>query len=97
MVPVLNGIGVHTACYGNHDFDFGVENLEDLAGKCEFPWLMSNVASKETSQKLAGGLEYRMFDWAGRSIGLIGLVEYEWMATLATISGMAGSYTGCLR
>ena len=27
MVEVLNACGVHAACAGNHDFDFGVENL----------------------------------------------------------------------
>ena len=24
--------GIHTACYGNHDFDFGVDNLEAPGG-----------------------------------------------------------------
>ena len=40
MVPVLNAMDVEVAVYGNHDFDFGVDVLEDLASKNNFPWLM---------------------------------------------------------
>jgi 5'-nucleotidase len=31
MIPILNAIGVHCALYGNHDFDFGVENLTKVS------------------------------------------------------------------
>ena len=30
MIPVLNEIGVHCALYGNHDFDYGVDNLVEV-------------------------------------------------------------------
>jgi 5'-nucleotidase len=30
MIPVLNAIGVHCALYGNHDFDYGVDNLVEV-------------------------------------------------------------------
>ena len=48
MVPVLNQIGVHAACVGNHDLDFGVANMVRLTKECNFPWLMSNVLDKAT-------------------------------------------------
>ena len=30
MVPILNAMSIHTACYGNHDFDFGLDQLGKL-------------------------------------------------------------------
>ena len=53
MVPLLNRLGISAACIGNHDFDFGVDNLVELIGDCNFPWLMSNVVDVESKQPLA--------------------------------------------
>lgn len=86
MVPALNSIGIHTACYGNHDFDWGVDQLVHMAAQSNFPWLISNVIDKKTGRPLAEGAATRLVDWHGRKIGLLGLVEREWLVTLATIS-----------
>jgi len=85
MVPALNTIGIHTACYGNHDFDFGVDQLVKMASGTNFPWLMSNVVDKMTGRPLADGMVTRVMDFHGRKVGLMGLVEKEWLVTLATI------------
>lgn len=79
MIPVLNSVGVHCAVYGNHDFDFGVDHLEDMAEKCEFPWLLSNITDKNTDLPLANGKIKHMMDWHGVKVGLMGLVEQEWI------------------
>ena len=71
MVPVLNKLGTHCACYGNHDFDFGIETLEELAEKTSFPWLMSNVTDNETGRPLAEGKVTHVIEWWGRKIGLV--------------------------
>ena len=88
MVPVLNNAGVDIALYGNHDFDFGLDNLIRLAERCNFVWLLSNVVYKPTGRQLADGAVMHIVDDAGGSgqrVGFIGLVESEWMATLATL------------
>lgn len=41
--PVLKALRPHCGVYGNHDFDFGVEELVKLAAACELPWVMTNV------------------------------------------------------
>ena len=51
MVPFLNLLKVHTACLGNHDFDFGIDELEYTVGSCNFPWLLTNVLEKSTSDQ----------------------------------------------
>lgn len=48
MVPVLNAMQVHTACLGNHDLDFGLDNFVHLAKECTFQWLVANVIDKRT-------------------------------------------------
>lgn len=82
MVPALNAVGIDVACYGNHDFDFGEDELVDMASKTHFPWLISNVVDRATSQPLANGELTLMVDCQGRKVGLIGLVEREWLVTL---------------
>ena len=86
MVPCLNEMRINTAVYGNHDFDFGVDALIYLAGSCNFRWLMSNVFDKVTNKPLANGEVSRLIEWGVHKIGLVGLVEMEWLATLGTIS-----------
>ncbi|GMH75889.1 hypothetical protein TL16_g06902 [Triparma laevis f. inornata] len=85
MVPVLNSSKIDVACMGNHDFDFGIENLISLTRNCEFPWLISNVVYKPTGRPLAEGKTSFVKVIGGRRIGFVGLVEKEWMATLSTI------------
>lgn len=85
MVPALNAVGIDVACYGNHDFDFGVDELVDMAAACNFPWLISNVVDKVTGEPLANGLETFSLNWQAHRIGFIGLIEREWLVTLHTI------------
>ena len=54
MPPVLNAMGIACACYGNHDFDFGVDALLRLKGACDFPWLISNIADARTTPRTGG-------------------------------------------
>ena len=53
--------------------------------KSEFPWIISNVIDNESGQALGGGKVYHIAEWEGRKIGLIGLVEREWLDTVPTL------------
>ncbi|XP_050300775.1 trifunctional nucleotide phosphoesterase protein YfkN isoform X2 [Anthonomus grandis grandis] len=86
MVPVLNEIGTHCAVLGNHDFDHGLEVLSQWVSQTDFPWLMSNVVDNETGRPLGEGRITHVVHWSGKRIGLVGLVEKEWLDTLATIN-----------
>ncbi|XP_055388956.1 protein 5NUC-like [Condylostylus longicornis] len=87
MVPFLNMLKIHTACVGNHDLDFGVDHLEYLMGSTRFPWLLSNIFDAYNSDRpLAGANLYRLFEWQGHRIGMIGLVEEEWTKTLSQVN-----------
>ena len=85
MIPVLNHCETACAVFGNHDFDYGLENLVSVTTKTNFPWLMSNVYDIETGRPLADGRLFHVIYKNGKKLGIIGLVEEEWLATLATI------------
>uniref|UniRef100_UPI00398EC83B mannosylglucosyl-3-phosphoglycerate phosphatase-like isoform X1 n=1 Tax=Pristiophorus japonicus TaxID=55135 RepID=UPI00398EC83B len=85
MIPILNTFGVQCAVFGNHEFDFGVDLLEEIISEMNFPWLLSNVYDLFTSEPLGHGIESRIMEWNGMKIGLMGLVEEEWIDTLPTI------------
>lgn len=93
MVPVLNKLDVRCSVFGNHDFDFGIDTLLERVEKTNFPWLMSNVIDNETGRPLADGKVTHIIDWCGRKIGLIGLVEKEWLDTLSTINPEEVTYS----
>eukprot|EP00729_Bicosta_minor_P013662 gene13662-16509_t len=85
MVPVLNEMMIDAATIGNHDFDFGVENLMTHVEATNFPWMLANAHDKATGKPLGAGVPTCVIENSGRRIGLIGLIEREWLATLATI------------
>jgi len=85
MPPVFNHIGVHVGCLGNHDFDFGSEELMLRMKEFGFPWLLSNVLDKRTGGQLANAEEYIEMEWSGHRLGIIGLVEQEWLMTIPSI------------
>ncbi|KAG2499917.1 hypothetical protein HYH03_002204 [Edaphochlamys debaryana] len=85
MVPVLNEIGVNVACIGNHDFDWGVDNLVKLNSQCNFPWLMANVLQKDSDLPFASAQATWLHDWGGIKVGIVGLAEEDWLTTLGTV------------
>lgn len=86
MIPILNAVGTKCAVFGNHDFDHGLDILAEHITKTNFPWLMSNVVDNETGRPLGGGkITHILYHKQSVTIGLIGLVEKEWLDTIATI------------
>ncbi|KAG9195906.1 hypothetical protein G6011_01027 [Alternaria panax] len=84
MVKALNKIGVNFACLDNHELDFGVPHFQKLSEKCNFPWLCANVLDSALGKDvpLGGCKKTALVNINGVKIGLIGLVEQEWLATV---------------
>ncbi|KAL2059750.1 hypothetical protein VTL71DRAFT_10134 [Oculimacula yallundae] len=88
MVPVLNTIGTDVACVGNHDLDFGVRQFRHLAGQCKFPWLLANVTDPALGENVSLGnakKTHMLTSSNGIKIGVIGLVEREWLDTINSL------------
>ncbi|KIW76035.1 hypothetical protein Z517_10780 [Fonsecaea pedrosoi CBS 271.37] len=88
MVPVLNMIGTQVACVGNHDLDFGVKQFRSLARQCTFPWLLANVLDPQHGPDVPLGKASKTVMLTasnGVKIGVIGLVEREWLDTINSL------------
>lgn len=85
MVPVLNRCGVKASVLGNHDLDHGVDVFDKLRRACNFPWLCANAVDPKTGAPLAGCQRTLLLPWRGITVGLVGLVEEEWLATLCSV------------
>ncbi|KAL0979082.1 hypothetical protein UPYG_G00180280 [Umbra pygmaea] len=85
MVDVLNKLGIQCAVYGNHEFDFGVDHLEEQIKRTNFLWFLSNVYDRFSSATLGHGLISSILEWNGLKIGVMGLVEEEWLDSLGTV------------
>jgi 5'-nucleotidase/UDP-sugar diphosphatase len=51
---VLNAIGVDAMTLGNHEFDYGQDNLSDLIENAEFPVLCANVYLEDPPDRSVG-------------------------------------------
>jgi len=85
MTPVLNGAGVAAACAGNHDFDMGIPAFTSCREDSTFPWLLANCRQRVDGVPLGGCTEYCVVTAGEWRIGVIGLIEQEWLATLAVV------------
>jgi 5'-nucleotidase len=85
MIPILNALNIDCACLGNHDLDFGTREFEVLRDECNFPWICSNARFITDDKPLGGCEEYAILKKEGLNILVLGLIEFEWMATLSTI------------
>ena len=54
-----------------------------MSAQCNFPWLLSNVFDIENHEPLADGSRYIIIEKQGLKIGVVGLVERDWLDTIA--------------
>jgi len=75
-IHFLNAVGYHAMTPGNHEFDWGVDNLKQLAGEANFPILAANIVDH-----LSGELVFaanKVFEMAnGLKVGVFGLTTPE--------------------
>lgn len=73
----------------NHDLDFGVTQFRYLADRCSFPWLLANVLDPALGENVSlGNCQKSVILEAsnGMKIGVIGLVEKEWLDTISLLN-----------
>ena len=66
--------------------DFGLDVLLTHIANSNFPWLISNVFDAETKKPLGNVNDKHIIEIDGIKVGIVGLVEQEWRATLSTIN-----------
>lgn len=74
MVDFLNQLPVDIANFGQHDFDYGIENTQELVKNSAFKWITSNAFAKD-STAIEGSYPYIIHEVQDKKIGIIGLVD----------------------
>ncbi len=91
MIEVMNAMGYHASVVGNHEFDLGLEGLQERVAQANFPFLGANVRYKGSGEYLTdlGIQPYTIVELAGLQIGLIGLAN-EGTPTVTNPGTVAG-------
>ena len=73
MVHVMNAMGYDAAALGNHEFDFGVENLKKRISDMDFPILAANLHYKDSGKRPDFVKPYLITEVGNVKVGIIGL------------------------
>ncbi|KAJ1459741.1 Metallo-dependent phosphatase-like protein [Pelagophyceae sp. CCMP2097] len=88
MVEMLDTLGVHYGCFGNHEFDFGLKGLEKCLNTSiskygittepsRVQWLCTNVAGADGAP-LGRAQKSAVIDWNGVKVGILSVSE-NWL------------------
>ncbi len=75
LVDMMNALDYDAICLGNHEFDHGLEALEELAGRIEAPFLCANVYRPRGG--LTAGAPYTIVERGGVRVGIVGLMTED--------------------
>ena len=70
-VHFMNAAGYDAAALGNHEFDYGYENLKKLEEAAQFPLLAANVIEKATGESCVE--DNAIFTFDNMKVGVFGL------------------------
>ncbi|MFC5972434.1 bifunctional metallophosphatase/5'-nucleotidase [Halomarina salina] len=73
---VLNHLDPDADAIGNHEFDYGLDEVSNFTAAAEFPWLATNLVNSTTGESFDGTQEYEIVERGGVRVGFIGLVDY---------------------
>lgn len=74
-VLFMNAAGYDAASLGNHEFDYGFDALQVMAGYADFPILAANILDKKTGEPYFG--DHTVFTFGDKKVGVFGLDTAE--------------------
>ncbi len=75
MLPLLNAAGIDLMVPGNHEFDYGLNQLEKLSKKLKFPTIAANISLKSNRELVFP--PYKILKCGNIKIGVFGLATPE--------------------
>ncbi len=74
IIDIMNFVGYDLAVPGNHEFDFGVDRLLELAEQADYPYISSNFMHYEQGAPTEPVLDAcRVFELGGVKVGFVGI------------------------
>lgn len=70
IIDAVNALGYDAAVFGNHEFNYGVENLKQIIAQSHFPWLSCNIRKEDGSLWVK---PYQVFEINGVRVGIVGV------------------------
>jgi len=81
MIDAWNVAGLDYAAVGNHEFDFGPDELVKRMKESKFKWLAANVIDKRTGKPFGDALPFVIREFDGVKVGIFGLTLEETRTT----------------
>ncbi len=79
MTDIMNYLGYDIAAPGNHEFDYGLDQLQHIAKDlAEFPYVCCNLVDLRTGEPLFEA--FKIFEVKGKKIGFVGVTTPETFA-----------------
>ncbi|WP_096154926.1 bifunctional metallophosphatase/5'-nucleotidase [Bacillus sp. FJAT-45066] len=75
MIKVLNELNFDAAIIGNHEFNYGMDLLNNAVKQSKFPWLSSNILD-EVNEKPYFGKPYLLKDYDGVKVAILGVTTH---------------------
>lgn len=73
MIDLMNRVGFDLACFGNHEFDYGLENLKNRMNQSQFQWVCANIDTQNST--LPNPFAYKTINKKNIKVTFLGLVE----------------------
>ena len=74
-IDLMNLLGYRAMALGNHEYDYGEENVRTLAGAARFPFLAANIRVAQTDLAPDYVRPYTIIELGGRRLGILGLAN----------------------
>ena len=74
VIELANTVGYDAMTVGNHEFDFGADNLFEIASKLNFPMLAANIAKEDGTKVFEA---YTVKKMNGVKVGIFGISTEE--------------------
>jgi 2',3'-cyclic-nucleotide 2'-phosphodiesterase/3'-nucleotidase len=77
VIDVYNQMGYKAAVTGNHEFDWGLDVLQDRMAQADFPILVANIFIEGTDERPDWAVPTTMLYVKGEHIGVIGVTSKD--------------------
>jgi 5'-nucleotidase len=74
-VMAMNLMGFDVDTFGNHNFDRGIDHLQEMIDLAEFQYVSANLKNRDDN--LTGVKDWEMFDVGGVKVAVVGLTNPE--------------------
>lgn len=75
MIELLNEMNLDLMTIGNHEFDYGQEELQKRRNESEFKWLSANTEVVDPSIPIQPVDPYEIFEFGDVTVGVLGITQ----------------------